>query len=70
MEGYWTTFANTSDPNGGTNPMWPAYTTAADQNINLDTSITVGTGLEKANCDFWDGVALSATAADGGISIQ
>jgi hypothetical protein len=54
MEDYWTKFATTGDPNGGSNPMWPAYTTAGDQNVNLDTTITVGTGLKKANCDFWD----------------
>jgi para-nitrobenzyl esterase len=63
MEGYWTAFAQHGDPNGGSNPMWPAYTTAGDQNLNLDVSITVGTGLEKANCDFWDGIA----ASDGGV---
>ena len=69
IEGYWTQFANKSDPNGGSSPMWPAYTTAGDQNLNLDTSITAGAGLKKANCDFWDGIALSADA-DGGVSLQ
>jgi para-nitrobenzyl esterase len=54
MEGYWTSFAQSGDPNGGSNPMWPAYTMAGDQNIDLDMSITVGTGLDKVNCDFWD----------------
>jgi para-nitrobenzyl esterase len=63
MEGYWTQFARDGDPNGGTNPTWPVYTTAGDQNLNLDTSITVGMGLERANCDFWDGLA----ASDAGI---
>ncbi len=64
MEGYWTTFAKTGDPNGGSNLMWPPYTTAADQDLNLDTTITVGTGLEKANCDFWDSyVAANPTVA-------
>jgi para-nitrobenzyl esterase len=56
VEGYWTQFARTGDPNAGSNPMWPAYTTAADQNLNLDTSITVGSGLEKDNCDFWESI--------------
>jgi para-nitrobenzyl esterase len=54
IEGYWTQFAQSGDPNGGSNPMWPAYTTAGDQDLSLDTSITVGTGLKTANCDFWD----------------
>jgi para-nitrobenzyl esterase len=64
MEGYWTQFARNGDPNGGANPTWPVYTTAGDQNLNLDTPITVGTGLEKANCDFWDDLA----ASDAGIA--
>ncbi len=64
MEGYWTHFAQSGDPNGGSNPTWPAYTTAGDQNLNLDTSITVGTGLKKANCDFWDSyIAANPTVA-------
>ncbi len=54
IEGYWTQFAQSGNPNGGSNPMWPAYTTAGDQHLNLDTTISVGTGLDKANCDFWD----------------
>ncbi|MGH7438141.1 MAG: carboxylesterase/lipase family protein [Polyangiaceae bacterium] len=54
MEGYWTRFATTGDPNGGSAPMWPPYAAATDQNINLDTTTTVDAGLEKSNCDFWD----------------
>jgi para-nitrobenzyl esterase len=63
MEDYWTQFATTGDPNGGSNPMWPAYDTAGDQNIDLDTTITVGSGLDKANCDFWDGIVASGGVA-------
>ncbi len=64
IEGYWTRFAQSGDPNGGSDPMWPPYTTAGDQDLNLDTSITVGTGLEKANCDFWDSfIAANPTVA-------
>ncbi len=59
IESYWTQFAKTGDPNGGSNVTWPPYTTAGDQHLNLDTTITVGTGLEKASCDFWDGIASS-----------
>jgi carboxylesterase type B len=64
IEGYWTQFAKNGDPNGGSNPMWPAYTTMGDQNLTLDTTITVATGLEKASCDFWDALA----ASDAGIA--
>jgi para-nitrobenzyl esterase len=64
MEGYWTQFATSGDPNGGSSPMWPPYTTAGDQHLTLDTSIAVGTGLDKANCDFWDSyVAANPTVA-------
>jgi para-nitrobenzyl esterase len=63
IEGYWTRFAQNGNPNGGSNPMWPAYTMAGDQSIDLDTTVSVTTGLEKANCDFWD----SIETADGGI---
>jgi para-nitrobenzyl esterase len=65
MEGYWTRFAQGGDPNGSPDPMWPAYTSAGDQNLNLDTPITVGTGLEKANCDFWDNIEATYPAVAG-----
>jgi para-nitrobenzyl esterase len=65
MEGYWTRFAQSGDPNGGSDPSWPAYTTAGDQNLNLDTSITTGTGLDKANCDFWDSYVAANPAIAG-----
>jgi len=65
IEEYWTKFATSGDPNGGSNPMWPAYTTAGDQNLNLDTSITVGTGLEAANCDFWDSYVTANPSVAG-----
>jgi para-nitrobenzyl esterase len=65
MEGYWTAFAQGGDPNGGSNPMWPPYTTAGDQNLNLTPSITVGTGLEKANCDFWDSYVAANPSLTG-----
>ncbi|HLK37971.1 MAG TPA: carboxylesterase family protein [Polyangiaceae bacterium] len=60
IEGYWTRFARTGDPNGGSDPMWPVYTTAADQSLKLDTSISVTTAVDKANCDFWDTVTIIA----------
>ena len=57
IEGYWTAFAKAGDPNGGSNPTWPAYSMAMDQNITLDTTISLATGLNKVNCDFWDGIS-------------
>jgi carboxylesterase type B len=54
MEGYWTRFGVTGDPNGGTDPMWPAFTTAGDAYLTLDQPISMGTGLHKMACAFWD----------------
>ncbi|MBZ5699842.1 MAG: carboxylesterase family protein [Acidobacteriia bacterium] len=54
MEGYWTRFAATGDPNGGSDPSWPPYAASSDTNINLDTTVTVDAGLEKDICNFWD----------------
>jgi len=65
MEEYWTAFATNGDPNGGSNPMWPPYTTAGDQHLNLDTAITAGTGLDKANCDFWDSYVAANPSVAG-----
>jgi para-nitrobenzyl esterase len=58
IQRYWLRFAKTGDPNGGSDPMWPAYTQASDQHLSLDRTISVGSGLEKANCDFWDTLGL------------
>ncbi len=58
IEGYWTRFAISGDPNGAPSPTWPAYSAAGDQHMTLDTSVAAGAGLEKAQCDFWDSVAL------------
>jgi hypothetical protein len=45
--------------------MWPPYTTAGDQHLNLDTAITAGTGLDKANCDFWDSYVAANPSVAG-----
>jgi len=37
---YWTNFAKTGDPNGGSLPMWPAFTNAAPQMLQLKTGGT------------------------------
>jgi para-nitrobenzyl esterase len=65
IEGYWTRFATTGDPNGGSDPNWPAYATAGDTNINLDTAITVDSGLEKSSCDFWDNLVMQNPSIAG-----
>jgi para-nitrobenzyl esterase len=54
MQGYWTTFARTGDPNGGGRPAWPKYDAAMNRNMTLAATPSVATGLRKAACDFWD----------------
>ncbi len=58
MEGYWTRFATTGDPNGGSAVAWPEYATASDQNITLDQTVAAASALEKARCDFWDTIPI------------
>jgi para-nitrobenzyl esterase len=58
IQRYWTRFAKNGDPNGGPDPKWPPYTQAGDEHLTLDTTIAAASGLEKANCDFWDTLGL------------
>ena len=53
IQGYWTSFAITSNPNGGDRPSWPRYTTADDKHLTLATTIAEGTHLRQDACDFW-----------------
>jgi para-nitrobenzyl esterase len=54
MMAYWTNFAKFSDPNGGTLPLWPAYTLSEDPHLQLDSPITADRELRKPYCDFFD----------------
>lgn len=55
MQGYWSRFARTGDPNGGGAPTWPKYATSSDKNLSLNLpSSSEETGHKKAKCDFWD----------------
>lgn len=65
MEGYWTRFATTGDPNGGSDPNWPAYTVANDTNITLDTTIATASGLENSSCNFWDNLVAQYPSLAG-----
>lgn len=51
MGDYWTNFAKTGDPNGGTAVAWPKYTVAEDKHLVFTTPIASATGLTKARCD-------------------
>lgn len=58
MQGYWTRFAESGDPNGrmqtaGVVP-WPRYDRTGDRSQRLDLTTTTETGLRQRDCDFWD----------------
>jgi para-nitrobenzyl esterase len=57
VQSYWTTFANTGNPNTSDQPNWPEYATASDQHMILKAASQTGSGLAQAQCDFWDYVA-------------
>jgi para-nitrobenzyl esterase len=58
MQGYWTRFAATGDPNAPADaglPEWPGYATATDQYLNLlDPTPVAISNLRGPQCDFWD----------------
>jgi len=65
MQGYWTQFAATGDPNGRDAPVWPAYDSATEPHLGLEDPLpAAGANLQKAQCNFWAeheyGVAASA----------
>lgn len=53
VQGRWVQFTLTGDPNGKVEPSWPAYVTADDAHIALSEITATGSGLAKADCDFW-----------------
>jgi carboxylesterase type B len=56
MQHCWARFALAGDPNGGTEPAWPAYDAASDQNLAIAANLSVESGLSRADCDFWAGI--------------
>ncbi len=55
MTGYWTQFAATGDPNGGTNPHWPIFAATAD---DVEGLVSAGarpfrTFAKDHHCGFW-----------------
>ncbi len=57
MGNYWSRFAATGDPNGGTEAVWPRYASATDPYLDLNTTITARAGLATAQCDAIDALA-------------
>jgi para-nitrobenzyl esterase len=55
MVRYWTRFAVTGNPNGGTDVQWPAYDEAQDEVLVLDVgTLKTQSNLKKEVCDVWD----------------
>jgi para-nitrobenzyl esterase len=53
MVGYWSSMAKSADPNAMGALAWPKYDEASDQNMVLDLTLSIQTGLKKDICDFW-----------------
>lgn len=59
MQGYWTRFAATGDPNGpnaGDAPTWAPLDRAKDNYLAIGSAIAEKTAFKAAACDFWDAV--------------
>jgi para-nitrobenzyl esterase len=56
MQRYWTHFARTGDPNGGSDPQWPAFTETANTRINFGVSPAIITDFRANECAFWQSI--------------
>jgi len=54
MQRYWTRFAHTGDPNGGSDPAWPAIAEEDERALHLGTTIEAKADDFATACDFWD----------------
>ncbi|MCA9664252.1 MAG: carboxylesterase family protein [Myxococcales bacterium] len=62
IQGYWTRFAKTSDPNGGGAAAWPRYDAASGKYLEIGVTQKEGSALQSATCDFWDTLPLELHA--------
>jgi para-nitrobenzyl esterase len=53
MQGYWSRFAHTGDPNSAGALEWPLYDDATDRRINFDVENSVLTGFRREQCELW-----------------
>ena len=58
MGSYWTSFAASGVPRGGS-VTWPAYTTAAQSVMTLNFPPRVLPDSEVALCDFWNTIQIN-----------
>jgi para-nitrobenzyl esterase len=55
MQGYWTRFARSGDPNGDGALAWPRYDDATDQRINFNAATSVVSAFRREQCELWWG---------------
>jgi para-nitrobenzyl esterase len=53
VQGYWSRFAATGDPNGGDAPEWPALTAERGNRLNLSTEPSVVESFRAERCAVW-----------------
>jgi para-nitrobenzyl esterase len=54
IQGYWSRFAATNDPNAEGAVSWGTYDPVRDNALRLDTNIGLEEGIATERCDFWD----------------
>ena len=54
MSDYWASFAATGDPNIAGRPLWPAYSVAGREYLELGDRVIAGAGIRTEFCDLWD----------------
>jgi para-nitrobenzyl esterase len=60
LQGYWSRFAATGDPDGG-DVAWPRYATGDERALVIDLATTVRSGHKAELCDFWDALSLAGS---------
>jgi para-nitrobenzyl esterase len=53
MQGYWSRFARTGDPNGDPAPQWPKFDAARGNRLNLDMDPNVVENFRSEQCALW-----------------
>jgi carboxylesterase type B len=53
MQGYWSQFPRTGDPNAGDAPEWVAFRTADGNRLNIDLEPNMVDALRAEPCALW-----------------